>query len=275
MDEYLFVYRPTKQINKRIRQNAELVYKWGYNDGNIECIYKLDQPILDTKNFKSWLENILYDDEGLGTVAKVFSKENFENFEYDIKHSTDISDLIDDKSISKIIKKESFGGDIRKYISTSSSKHKYLIRFGLFRTRSVRNKGFEPISMGSVSQFIEQDVCDKNKRSGVEASEYPTADRILKWSEKVNNRWDLNCKASGTISINGKNRSDINIWFNGFIIYDADENVKDWCDQRWDAVDSWSERDKLNDLYLYPHDYEIRYSDYENVPRTAIRMFWK
>lgn len=274
--EYILAYRPDEPILNKLCDKGDLIVSWDYENSYEEYLFRLPESLLSDKDFNDWLSEKLYS-ENLGTVINSFGKntvERFNNLGFELEDNIRISDLIDDGEICELIEKESFGGDIRKYINTLyGGVSRFSIDFSLFRSRNINITGFEPISIESVRKCVDIGLCDGGMKKNMKPS-YPTGGRILEWAERVNDEWGLECGAMGSFHASGVDRRDIDINFDGFVIYDANKEVKKWCDDRWADVESWSDRGDLEFPYMYPSEYNIRFRDKHNIPRTSIRMWW-
>lgn len=123
----------------------------------------------------------------------------------------------------------------------------------------------EPMNISSIEKLLDKDVAKKGLYKDKKLYS-PLAERIIKWSDIVNDEWGLECGAISTIH-NPYNNDNIDVSFTGFVIYDADEDVKQWCDERWDA-------EEIEYPFMRPCEYDLRLESDDWTPRSAIRMWW-
>lgn len=275
MSDYILAYRPTTEILDRLQENADILEKWSYDDYD-EYLFMLDESLSENMNLKNWLSNQTYN-KSRGTVINAFGQNIVDNWmknDIDLRETCTIHKLIEDKPVADLIHCESFGGDVKKYINPRyGGVSRFSIDFKLFRTRDIRITGMEPMSIDSVKKLIDLNVCSGSLKKGQDPV-YPPPARLVKWADIVEDEWGLECGANGSIHISGHDRKDIEVGFSGFIIYDADEKVKEWCDERWYNVENWSDRHNIDNPYMYPDEYDLRSRDEEYTPRSAIRMWW-
>lgn len=275
MSDYIIAYRPTSNILDRIQEYADILEKWSYNDYD-EYLFMLDESLSENMDFKKWLSNQTYN-KSRGTVINVFGQNTVDNWmknDINLRETYTIYELLEDKPIADLIHSESFGGDVRKYINPRyGGVSRFSIDFKLFRTRDIRITGMEPMSIDSVKKLIDLNVCSNNTQRG-QNPRYPPAARLVEWADIVKNKWGLECGANGSLHISGNDRTEMEVGFSGFIIYDANQKVKEWCDKKWYDVGNRSNRHNLDYPYMYPDEYDLRSRDEEYTPRSAIRMWW-
>lgn len=275
MSDYIIAYRPTSNILDRIQEYADILEKWSYNDYD-EYLFMLDESLSENMDFKKWLSNQTYN-KSRGTVINVFGQNTVDNWmknDINLRETYTIHELLEDKPIADLIHSESFGGDVRKYINPRyGGVSRFSIDFKLFRTRDIRITGMEPMSIDSIKKLIDLNVCSNNTQRG-QNPRYPPAARLVEWADIVKNKWDLECGANGSLHISGNDRTEMEVGFSGFIIYDANQKVEEWCDKKWYDVGNRSNRHNLDYPYMYPDEYDLRSHDEEYTPRSAIRMWW-
>lgn len=275
MSDYIIAYRPTSNILDRIQEYADILEKWSYNDYD-EYLFMLDESLSENMDFKKWLSNQTYN-KSRGTVINVFGQNTVDNWmknDINLRETYTIYELLEDKPIADLIHSESFGGDVRKYINPRyGGVSRFSIDFKLFRTRDIRITGMEPMSIDSVKKLIDLNVCSNNTQRG-QNPRYPPAARLVEWADIVKNKWGLECGTNGSLHISGNDRTEMEVGFSGFIIYDANQKVKEWCDKKWYDVGNRSNRHNLDYPYMYPDEYDLRSRDEEYTPRSAIRMWW-
>lgn len=276
MNRYLLAYRCQDDILDIIENSFNYVAEWKYND-NKEILYSSDgySSIFQHK-ITSKLDNMIFEKDNLGSVVRTFDAEKYYTNSYlrseEIDNRVTIYDIMDADIVPDIIHRESFGGDIRKYLR-SVDEYSYIVPFKLFGTREFLTTALEPMSISSVRKLSESKYADSEMYKNSELRK-PTAGRILEWSRRVQNKWGLKCGAIGGIRYSS---NDINVGLDGFIIYDANEEVNKWCKKRWKPNNLFSKksgREKVDIPYMYPDEYNIIYNSRDKTPRTAIRMWW-
>ena len=268
MTEYIFVYRPTKSIlDKFKKKSIEIVDSRSFGSYN-EYIFQLEYKFSNLDEFQSWLREELYTN-ALKTVVSNYNytKRGWISDTFEITDEVTIEDIIDDKPVCDLIQDKTSGGDIRKYTSSFyGGVSRCSIDFKLYRSRDTQITGMEPIRMNQIQKLIDLDICSNHIKT--DNPIYPPAGNILEWSKKVNDKWGLECGALGSIHISGEDRLDIEMGFDGFVIYDADREVKNWCDKRW------ARTNHENSVFMRPSEYTYRSKEDEMIPRSVIRMWW-
>lgn len=269
MTAQLLAYNPNDVFTDYITDVATPFASW-----DDETLYDLTFDPYDNREldrvFRDWISETTHE------TSLIARRQNFESFvellddpsEFNIREDrVFFEDLRYGDSVSDIVKRESPGGDIRKYINTTYGST-FAIDFSMFRSLAVQITGFEPMTMGSVEELITRNICEEEWDN----PQYPPAGRILDWADLVNDEFGLECGGMGSLRFGA---DEIRGGFDGFVIYGADEEVKQWCDERWRAVDSWSDRDQLEYPFMYPDEYELYdCSDFNLDADSVIRMWW-
>lgn len=273
--EHLIVYRPTEEIINRILNRATLVEEWTGDGDKREILFEMDDSISREKDLRDFLYEQINKENPETVIGTSYPSESAEwiDSETSLRDRLTIHDLLpNEPEVADVIYQESRGGDIRKYVNTLYGQ-KFSIDFKLARSQKINITGMEPMTPESMRTLLDIGVVEKGLYR-YENPQYPPAERILLWDELVNKEWGLETGGMGSIHIPYRDHRDISAGFDGFVIYDADQQVKNWCDQRWNAVDSWSNRDELDFPFMYPDEYDLRLDSEKWVTRSAIRMWW-
>lgn len=273
--EFLLIYRPENEVIDKVQDYGEVVSEWGHGS-EVELMFELDETLYNNQDLRKWLEEKTHTEYTDMVVHPSRPSEVAEWIQTDktVYDRLTIDDLVPEyyTGVAEVIKSESPGGDIRKYANTLYGSQ-FSIDFNLFGSRKVNITGMDPFSMKSVERLVElgrvEDGLQKNT-----LPQYPPARRILEWASLVDDKWGLECGASGALHFDrGSDEQPIG-GFDGFVIFDADERVRHWCDKRWMAVDSWSNRDQLDYPFMYPSEYSLYTTSEGWIPRDALRMWW-
>lgn len=275
-EEFLLVYNAPDEVIDRVQQHADLIAEWGNTGSDHELLFKLEQTLYNLRDLELWLREQTHKNYTDMIVHPSRPNEVAEWITTDktVRDRLSIYDLVydGDDAVADVVAAASPGGDIRKYLSTAYH-FRFSIEFSLFGPRKVSITGMNPLSIEHIEQLMALDVIhDEPIRD--ERPQYPEANRILKWAEIVDDEWGLESAALGTIHFPWGDDNRPQAGLDGFVIYDADEDVKEWCSDRWLAVDSWSNRNELPDPYMYPDEFDLRLSDQDWVPSDALRMWW-
>lgn len=274
--KFLFLYRPSDEAVDRVSRNGTIIEEWDEGTDNHELLFELDESLYNNDNLRDWLSEQTHKVNLDMVVQETRPNQTAEWIQSDrtVRDRLTIHDLVYDgqEEVADIISDISPGGDIRKYLTAHSLSRRFSIEFGLSRTRDITITGMDPLSMDGVQRFMDVGICDADVYKD-QHPHYPSAQRILEWANRVDGAWGLECGAIGSISFPWKDR-DIEAGFDGFCIFEADEEVKEWCDDRWSAVDSWAYREQLEYPWMYPDEYDLRFDTEEWCPHTAIRMWW-
>lgn len=277
MNRYLLAYRCEGDILEFIKDILNYETEWEIN-GNKEILFSSDQNTSIFQNkIISKLDDMLFKKSNLGSVVRTIDLDKYNNNPHlasqNLVERVTIHDIMNVNVVPDVIHKESFGGDIRKYLR-SVDQYSYRVPFKLFGTRDPVTTALEPMSISSVRKLSESEYADYKMHKNTELRK-PTAGRILEWSRRVQNKWDLKCGAIGAIRYSKDNLVDVGL--DGFIIYDVDEEVIEWCKKRWNP-NNWfgveSGQEKVKFPYMYPDEYDVMYDTQDKTPRTAIRMWW-
>jgi|AntDeeMinimDraft_6_1070357.scaffolds.fasta_scaffold01519_3 hypothetical protein len=270
MSDHVIAYNPNDEVIDRLLEDGKLLAEWGENTDK-ELLFKLQNSLFNEKELEYFLCRQTYDN--LDTViSRINSKSEILEWVESDKTFEDrlyITDFLSENKyaeVCNIINTESLGGDIRKYLSSLYGGQKFSINFSLFRSRDISITSMEPMSVSSVKGLLNEGIAKKGLYKGKKLY-YPPPERIIKWSEMVNDEWGLDCGAIGAIH-NPYRSDEIDVGFTGFVIYDADEEVKNRCDKRWDSD---------NDIeypFMRPYEYDLRLESNDWTPRSAIRMWW-
>lgn len=271
--EYLHAYRAPDEVLDRLSDHGDRFATWETDDGT-EVVFDMDDLLHNKQDLRSWLSEKTHK-EYLDMVVTPSRPSEVSEWIRTDKTVTDyltVYDLVPEAhhDVADLIAEESPGGDIRKYTSSLYGPL-FSFSFGLAKSRKVTITGMEPFTMETVEQLLDLGVAHEGMYRD-EQPRYPPAERLLEWADRVDDAWGLECGALGEIHF--ETGESVSAGFDGFVIYDADEDVKEWCDERWDAVDSWSNRDQLEFPFMYPDEYDLRTDDEEWVTQTAIRMWW-
>lgn len=161
------------------------------------------------------------------------------------------------------IGKESEGGDIRKYLHQISLGYDYNIRVDTDRSNKPKTTGFEPISTKTVRTLIDYNVYkDVMSLNG----HYPSVGRLLIWSDFVSEKFDLDCGIIGDFMIDEPPNPTIEATADGFVIYNATDNIFKWIKNNW----------KNNtDLFMRPDELDFVKDVNKNISANSyIRLWW-
>lgn len=273
---FLFVYRPSDTAVNRILENGQILKEWDKNTTEHEILFELDESLYTNRGLEEWLTHHTHyvNQDMIVQETRPDQTAEWVQSNKDVQDRLTIHDLVytGQDEVADVISSMSPGGDIRKYLTAHSVSRRFSIEFRHLGTRDVAITGMEDISMDSVQKFLDLGICDDNMYEG-KHPQYPPAPRILEWSDRVDDEWGLDCGAIGSISFPREDR-DIVAGFDGFIIHGADQEVKDWCDERWAGVDSWTNRDELGFPWMYPDEYNLQFTGNEYSFESIIRMWW-
>jgi len=266
MSDHIIVFEPDEDVINKLFEYGNLVSTW--DNGEKELLFELDNNLYSERELNSWLREKSQDDFNM-VISKISSKsEIYEWLDSDKEYENrlNIDDFIPEHSeMCEIINEESPGGDIRKYMNTIYGGQKFSINFSLFNSQDITITGMEPMSMFTVQKLFDKEFVDTSAYKG-EKLYYPPAKRILEWSNIVEERWNLECGARGSFH-NPYGTDTVELGFNGFVIYDADEEVKQWCNERWNS-------EEIAYPFMCPDEYDLLLESEKSIPRSAIRMWW-
>lgn len=275
---HVVVYNPRTEVVDRILQkDASVVSEWKVN-GVDEILFELKGGLFCHRDLENWLRQKTHK-EYTDMVVGTSKDEEVSDWIQTAKTLEDKIELVDliptEKEVVDSLDGEYEGGDIRKYLYSNYGGCEFTIRVNLQATRHCTITGFEPLSMNTLKSLVNIGMVSDQKPELVSGHpHYPSARRILRWASIVDEAWDVNCGAIGNLHFSPNRDEDAGAGFDGFVIYDADGQIKSWCDDRWYDVDSWSDREELEFPYMYPSEYDLRTSDSEYVLEDTIRMWW-
>ena len=169
-------------------------------------------------------------------------------------------DMYDDSPLSNIVTGMTPGGDIRKYMNnrytlgTDSA-----IDCKLRHTCFPDITGFEPFPMWAIQELLSKGICSAGMN---DSPRYPKAERILLWSDIVQEKWGCRTGALGTMHFDNSSAG-----CNGFVIYDADETIREWAADRWTTNPSHP--------YMRPYEFNLcDLSDSALDTDAAIRIWF-
>lgn len=275
---YVLVYKPEPEITDYFNDISESVREHQWKDGTTELLFELPKTLLSIEDEhnsfnRNKIEELLHTDYTDTVVSSFTDAETSEWVDIsnnDVTSFFSIYDLIPDQfaDIADIINRESPGGDIRKYANNLYGIYKFSFEIGTLRSRKLTITGFDPYSINSIEELVELGYMESGMYEG-DDPRYPPAERVIEWADRVNNTWNLECGAIGSIHCDlGGSSSDILSGLDGFVIYDADEDVKKWTDKNWNSSDP-------EYPFMYPDEYDFRKSsDFDHIHRDRIRMWW-
>jgi hypothetical protein len=245
MSKNLIVYNPEDVKLHRIHEFATPVSSWGN-----EIITDLDIKY-SNEELKDWLEDLTWKTKIVANITDLEDPDNQHLFR----------DIYPRSPIKKIIEKESPGGDIRKYTTDLYGGVDRSIKFDLkLSSYTLYTTGFEPISIHSLQKLVNKGICRSEKPKN---QHYPTAGEILDWSSRVCGRYpSAECGAIGAFHFDDR---EVTVGLTGFVIYGADEQMKDWVEKEW------IEEENINMKYA-PSEFDFRKSDEEYSAPTKIEL---
>lgn len=270
MSDHVIAYNPDDEVIDRLLENGKLLAEWGENTDK-ELLFELHDSLFNKQELEDFLREQTRDRFDT-VISRINSRSEVSEWVESDKTFEDrlyITDFLSENKhteVCNIIDTESLGGDIRKYMTSLYGGQKFSINFSLFRSRDISITSMEPMSMSCVKGLLDEGIANEGLYKGKNLY-YPPAERIIKWSEIVNNEWGLECGSLGAVH-NPYNSDEIEAGFTGFVIYDADKEVKNWCDERWDSSGD------IEYPFMRPDEYDLRLESNEWTPRSAIRMWW-
>lgn len=246
MVQYLFAYRQPSEFTARIDDFATPVTTW-----DDEVLYKLTVDRNDDE-YNDWMRDLVNDTELIARQRRVVDYPDKRMF---------FEDLRPDSPVHDIVKRETPGGDIRKYTNDIYGGVDITISCKLFRTLDKQITGFEPLSMESAEELIDLGICHEDWD---ETHRYPSAGRILRWADIVDDEFGLDCGGMGNLHFGS---DEVDGGFNGFVIYEADEEVKEWAEEQWSS--------DPDDPFMRPSEFDFYdCSDYGISADSVLRMWW-
>lgn len=272
---HLLLYQPTTTAINHAENHGELQAEWT-NNNTTELLYELDAPFYNNSPLRDALrEELQSDNDMVANSSRPSQIREIIESEKTVYDQLIIEDFLPNHhpELREILTTISPGGDLRKYIDTIYGK-RFTINFGLGRSKDTTITAMEPFPTEYIQPLIDLNVASDDYQEN-SYPYYPEPKRILKWTDLVQDEWGLECAGNATM-IFPRDVSELpKLVFDGFIIFDAEEPVNDWCNKRWLAVDSYADKEQLLPFML-PDEYNF-YKTSEtdsSIPRNAIRMWW-
>lgn len=276
----LIVYNPTEEVTERVLENAELTAEWdvkkhtadNQTETVTEMLFSLSEPLYGNQDLRTWLvDTMVADDTGMiiseSRPGEVSAWTRTADEQDELLSLDDITPETQDAN--RIIESECAGGDIRKYLTSGYGGCRFSVDFSVGGTKKVRQTSMNPLSMSGVHQLAYKGIAENTGPLSQEKILYPSARRLLLWSSSVQEQWDVECGALGAIHF--KSDGTARAGFDGFVIYNATEEIKDWCDERWTKTSGG----EVSPPFMQPDEYRLITCDEspENCS-PMIRMWW-
>lgn len=275
---YALMYRPEPELVDWFEPFATNVREHTWGNGDVELMFELPSSLYgiekESEEFdRNEIEELLhteYTDTVISCFTDAEASEWIDLSEHSITDFFTVHDLFSEEftDIADVIARESPGGDIRKYANTLYGGCPYSFDIGTMRSSKMQITGFDPFSMKSIEEMLEMGYLESGMFRDTEIR-YPSAERVLEWSRRVDDRWGLDCAGIGAIHCQwGYDSSEVQAGLDGFVIYDADEEVKKWADAKWGI-------DNPQFPFMRPDEFDLRMvENVDYVDRSRIRMWW-